>query len=412
MKSIFSGFNHNREWGDFQTPPGLALRACQYLAATGVAPTVVIEPTFGEGNFVIAALKTFPTIKLIYGVETQEKYVRHLERTIRESKLDRAYSAEIQLHHDNIFTHRFSEMVAQTESILVLGNPPWVTNAELGALSSRNLPKKRNLKLLNGIDALTGKSNFDISESIILRLLDLFSSYRGTLAMLCKTAIARNIVQIFREKNYRVASLRALKIDAPSEFGAAVDACLFVMELGAANAERICRVASLENPANVMRVYGWSQDKFVSDVNRYLKNCELDGESPLVWRQGIKHDGASVMELNVENEETRNGLGDVVQVEEENLYWLFKSSDLRTFNAGPPTKKIIVTQTRIGQSTAHLKTTAPKLWRYLQKHAEQFEKRKSSIYRSKPRFSIFGIGDYSFTLYKVAISGFYKEPNF
>ncbi|MBI3741657.1 MAG: methyltransferase [Chloroflexi bacterium] len=266
--------------------------------------------------------------------------------------------------------------------------------------------------MLNGIDALTGKSNFDISESIILRLLDLFSSYRGTLAMLCKTAIARNIVQIFREKNYRVASLRALKIDAPSEFGAAVDACLFVMELGAANAERICRVASLENPANVMRVYGWSQDKFVSDVNRYLKNCELDGESPLVWRQGIKHDGASVMELNVENEETRNGLGDVVQVEEENLYWLFKSSDLRTFNAGPPTKKIIVTQTRIGQSTAHLKTTAPKLWRYLQKHAEQFEKRKSSIYRSKPRFSIFGIGDYSFTLYKVAISGFYKEPNF
>ncbi|MBI3536254.1 MAG: hypothetical protein HY070_01630 [Chloroflexi bacterium] len=138
----------------------------------------------------------------------------------------------------------------------------------------------------------------------------------------------------------------------------------------------------------------------------------MDGESPLVWRQGIKHDGASVMELKVENEETRNGLGDVVQVEEENLYSLLKSSDLRTFSANPPTKKIIVTQTRIGQPTAHLKTTAPKLWRYLQKHAEHFEKRKSSIYRSKPRFSIFGIGDYSFMLYKVAISGFYKEPNF
>lgn len=38
--------------------------------------------------------------------------------------------------------------------------------------------------------------------------------------------------------------------------------------------------------------------------------------------------------------------------------------------------------------------------------------RKSSIYRGKPRFSIFGIGDYSFAKYKVAISGFYKEPRF
>ena len=38
--------------------------------------------------------------------------------------------------------------------------------------------------------------------------------------------------------------------------------------------------------------------------------------------------------------------------------------------------------------------------------------RKSSIYRGKCNFSIFGIGDYSFKPYKIAISGLYKTFHF
>ncbi|HBK82081.1 MAG TPA: hypothetical protein DDZ41_00540, partial [Flavobacterium sp.] len=38
--------------------------------------------------------------------------------------------------------------------------------------------------------------------------------------------------------------------------------------------------------------------------------------------------------------------------------------------------------------------------------------RKSSIYNNKPPFSIFGVGDYSFKPYKVAISGLYKTFHF
>ncbi|MEA5469372.1 hypothetical protein [Spirulina sp. 06S082] len=38
--------------------------------------------------------------------------------------------------------------------------------------------------------------------------------------------------------------------------------------------------------------------------------------------------------------------------------------------------------------------------------------RKSSIYKNKPKFSIFGIGQYSFSQWKVAISGLYKNLNF
>ncbi len=38
--------------------------------------------------------------------------------------------------------------------------------------------------------------------------------------------------------------------------------------------------------------------------------------------------------------------------------------------------------------------------------------RKSVIYKKAPRFAMFGIGEYSFSKYKVGVSGFYKEPIF
>jgi len=34
------------------------------------------------------------------------------------------------------------------------------------------------------------------------------------------------------------------------------------------------------------------------------------------------------------------------------------------------------------------------------------------IYCGKPRFFIFGVGDYTFTPWKVAVSSFYKIPHF
>ena len=46
------------------------------------------------------------------------------------------------------------------EPILVIGNPPWVTNSAMGLLGGSNLPSKSNFQRLRGLDAITGKSNF------------------------------------------------------------------------------------------------------------------------------------------------------------------------------------------------------------------------------------------------------------
>lgn len=89
---------------------------------------------------------------------------------------------------------------------------------------------------------------------------------------------------------------------------------------------------------------------------------------------------------------------------------MLKSSEL--VNGKQPTRWMLVTQKNVGENTAAIKDKAPKTWKYLSDHKEYFSKRGSSIYKNKPQFSIFGVGDYSFSPWKVAISALYKKLDF
>jgi len=131
-----------------------------------------------------------------------------------------------------------------------------------------------------------------------------------------------------------------------------------------------------------------------------------------MWRQGIKHDCSSIMEFDRENGHFINGLQHKVNLEEDLVYGLLKSSDLKETVIDKTRKFTIITQKKVGQDTSFIKKEFPKTFTYLYKNKSQFDLRKSSIYNNKPDYSIFGIGDYSFTPFKVAISGLYKNYSF
>jgi hypothetical protein len=118
------------------------------------------------------------------------------------------------------------------------------------------------------------------------------------------------------------------------------------------------------------------------------------------------------MELRLQEGKYVNGLGSELDLEPEPIYGLAKSSDLSSPVVAKPSRFVIITQHKIGEDTAHLAKDFPKLHRYLSENARLLSQRKSSIYRDNPPFSIFGIGDYSFMPYKVAISGLYKRSGF
>lgn len=397
------------EFGDFQTPIKLARQISRRLGLMGVRPASLLEPTCGIGHLLTAALDEFPEVGMALGIEISPPYVDRLNASISE----RADAHKVRLVLGDFFEADWPTLLrGLPDPLLVIGNPPWVTNSQLGAIGGKNLPTKTNIRGLNGLDALTGKSNFDVSESMILRLLRNLDGRDATLAMLCKTAVARRVLEASWKVGRRIVDARIHRIDAAAHFDAAVDACLLVCAFGREAGPPTCAVyAQLDDEAPASSI-GLRDGQLIADLAAHDQWGHLAGPEVLRWRSGIKHDCAAVMELRRVGARYQNGHGDLVELEDRYLYPMLKSSELANGRVNAPARWMLVTQTTIAGDTPAIEAVAPKTWDYLQKHAEALDGRASSIYKNRPRFSVFGVGPYSFAPWKVAISGFYKRLQF
>jgi methylase of polypeptide subunit release factors len=395
------------EYGDFQTPAGLAQQVCALLARRGLQPSAILEPTCGFGSLLFAALDQF-AVKEAIGADINATYIKWAEAALAQRKP----RGNVTLTTADFFATDWQSLIANMpEPILVLGNPPWVTNAHLASLGSQNLPVKSNFQKHAGMDAITGKANFDISEWMLLRLLEAMNGRRGTLAMLCKSSVARKSLQHAWRTGIGFNQAAIYGIDAAAHFEASVDSALLVVDFAPSAATTEAQVYPDLNAGAHHGSIGYEDNTLLADVHGYHLWKHLGGTSPLKWRSGIKHDCSKVMELRRENARYRNGFDEVTSLEELYLYPLLKSSDVangRTENC----RWLIVTQKTVGEATGDIREIAPQTWRYLTDHATILDKRGSTIYRDRPSFSIFGVGEYSFAAWKVAISGFYKRLAF
>lgn len=399
------------EFGDFQTPDALAFQATQLVKALGVDPHTIIEPTCGLGVFLLAAAKAFPHAKRILGVEINRLYIDELRLHIERENVN----APVEILHADFFALNWIEMIKELpDPILFIGNPPWVTSAELGMLQSSNLPEKTNFQGHRGIDALTGKSNFDISEWMLLQQLEWLRQRQGTIAVLCKSSVARKVLLHAWKHDFPISRSQIYKIDAQKNFNASVDACFFIIHLNQSeNKSLSCDIyEDLISPIHFQTI-GYIDGHLVADMSSYEQWRHLAGGNDIyTWRSGVKHDCTKIMELELSEKGFRNGNGIETLLETDYIYPMFKSSDLGSGRALKCRKYMLVTQSYVGEDTSHIKQVAPRTWQYLQDNREALEKRSSSIYKNRPPFSVFGVGDYTFAPWKVAISGFYKSLKF
>ena len=127
-----------------------------------ICPSIIIEPTCGLGNVLLTAYNFFQPQKAI-GIEINNTYCKLLKDQIKGN-------INVLIFNNDIFSslNTLKQEINNDSINLFIGNPPWVTNSELSSIESINLPKKTNIKNLRGIEAITGKSNFDITEYIRL----------------------------------------------------------------------------------------------------------------------------------------------------------------------------------------------------------------------------------------------------
>jgi len=399
------------EFGDFQTPRALAQEVISLIRSRGITVQTVLEPTCGRGAFVTAAAGGLPNIRRLIALDVNQDHLDILRSDIMSAKLNERY--DISVLHQNFFATDWPALLSNApEPILILGNPPWVTNAAIGTIAGANVPLKTNFQGHRGIDAVTGKSNFDISEWMLLQYLEWLKNRRGWIAVLCKTAVARKmLVAIWRKKlHFSRASIH--RIDAKQHFGVSVDACLFMVE-AVPGASQECEVYDHLWLGQPTAIWAMRDETIVSSALDYDSLHSFRGiDASYVWRSGLKHDCAPVVELMITEMGLRNGLGEIVDIESNLLHPLYKSSDVAGDILQDPRKMVIVPQVSVGEETESIASRFPKTWNYLTRHEHLFAKRKSSIYKGKPRFSYFGIGDYSFAPWKVAISGLYKKLKF
>ncbi|AFZ13777.1 type II restriction enzyme NspV-like protein [Crinalium epipsammum PCC 9333] len=396
------------EYGDFQTPSELAEKICSKLVQLGVIPDVIIEPTCGVGNFIDAAAHFFPSVDKIIGIEINSNYLQKIKTKDLFIK-----STRIEIKNADFFQFNWISLINQLSGkILILGNFPWVTNSQQGTIGGGNLPEKNNFQNHSGLDAITGKSNFDISEWMLIQAIHWLQNRDGYLAMLCKTSVSRKILSYIHSKKLNLVYCATYKIDTKKYFNANVEACLLFCKFDLGSQNYFCDLFSSLEDSDYQRI-GYRDNVLVRDVASFDKLRKLSAKSiQAKWRSGIKHDCSKVMELRKIDNVLVNGFGESVEIEDTYLFPLIKGSDVAQNRIKTTEKFVIVPQRFVGEETDNIKNLAPKTWQYLESHARYLDVRKSKIYQNNPRFSIFGVGSYTFAAWKIAICGLYKKLDF
>jgi methylase of polypeptide subunit release factors len=398
------------QFGDFQTPDELAREVVKTLRLNHkISPKVIIEPSCGKGAFVRASLKEFIHARVI-GLDINKKYIEEASLSISDYlNLENAT-----IYQSNFFNTDWKALISNLSGhILIIGNPPWVTSSELSILNSQNFPSKSNFQNRRGIEAITGSGNFDISEWMFLQYIEWLSKKEGTIAVLCKYSVARKVIRQVKKKSENRFSGYVYLIDAKAYFGASVEACLCILSTNT-NSGMDYEIYEDLNAKKASYSIGERDGLIVRDTVKYEKWRHLAGQDlKYLWRSGIKHDCSKVMELErIQDTLFQNGFGMKYTLEENYLYPLLKSSDIGNSRILYSRKLVLITQKSVGEDTSIIQEKAPKTWKYLLEHEEYLKNRKSSIYKNKPLYSIFGVGSYSFKDWKIAISGLYKRLNF
>ena len=279
-----NGNDLRKEFGDYQTPNEFTEIVCKLLRdVLKEDPHVIVEPTSGLGNFLSASLNSFHNVENAYGLEINKEYCAICSKRISDKRL--------QVINDNFFDYDIDEFIDDRQ-LLFIGNPPWATNSELNF----NLPKKENIKRLTGTDAITGASNFDICEYIIFKLLKKSVGKNVSIAMLCKTSVARNILQEIDRNSISVDCVKMFNFNASKVFGISASACLLYIKLSeSGNYVRSCGIYDIDAPEELKSEVLFENGKLRTNSENIV---DLEGNCSIEWRQGVKHDCAKVMELS------------------------------------------------------------------------------------------------------------------
>lgn len=361
------------KYGIFFTKPQIVEEINNHFDFTNVKN--VIDSAAGSCNFLIPLAKKYPHINF-YGIEKNKTIYDQVSRDIKGIK---------NLHYF------LGDMILDDLPIpkcdIYLGNPPFINFSDLD-ISYREKIKSYWLEHFpnaKGFKMLLGDSRGDIAQLIFYETLIKYIKKDGQFGVVLPNSLIKgnSASAGFREfKNIEVEKI--VDIGDKDPFDNTKRNCFYI--LGKRDSITTFPIEYHTN-GEIQKLIK-SGDDLVTEGKSILK------KSPYVARQGVNTLGANGVFFFKKE----------LPFESELFKPLLKSSDIHPFKCQPSYKILLPYKNGKLINEDELKTKHYNAYKYLLNNRDKLEKRKSR-FAKQSWYTLFGIGDYTFSKYKVIWRG-------
>jgi SAM-dependent methyltransferase len=320
----------------------------------------------------------------------------------------------------------FEEAGKSAESILsvdcLIGNPPWVTWADLSKPYREFLKPlwfENGLVQKKGYRLLLGNSRADIAHLFTFHCMETFLKDNGIIAFLLPLSAIKGSEASSHFRSFRLASGKEIEVleihdlSAIRPFDDAVgDTCILIARKCGITKYPIPYVEWRQSPGGIEKLRRCAFIPTPAGPFLLLHNEKSEhvipkmlGASDYQARQGINTCGANaIFFFEPEN---------IPNIEEAYLYPLLRYNDVQRWHA-VPTLRVLFPYDRENPKTpialSEIRRDSPKSYRYFTKHRTTLKNRTSAVIQNNIKnnlyHTLFGVGSYTFARWKVVWQSF------
>ncbi|WP_137284312.1 N-6 DNA methylase [Halorussus salinisoli] len=446
------------ELGEYYTPRGVAELAVDALAVDDFETATFLDPGCGSGVFnsvciarKIAAMDdTHSPDEIVENVtssvvgidlnpvavkSTKLNYLLSLLPVLEDADVDRIelpvfLTDALGLSHDDAVS--FAGETFEPSADYLVGNPPWIP---WGRLSEDVKARWRetyadDLDLLphDGADSRLGYANDDVSIPYVWVCIHRYLTEGGGASFVMKRDIMKgpagkllrtltvddrplaldrvhdfNRLRPFGEQVGANAAIYALRADADHSFP--VDATSWTEDGAVDRPADFATADAIRETLTAARtgiVPVDDEDATSAWVREDAERAAL-GECDHDIRHGVKDDAQDVFSIRRE---------ELADLEPEFVYPYVKSRHVVKYGLFGHELRLVPLRKANEDNEAELESGYPKTYEYLRSHRETLEDRSSSWLQKGPFYNVFGLGDYTWSEYKVVWCRLGFKPHF
>ncbi|UPW01444.1 SAM-dependent methyltransferase [Halorussus gelatinilyticus] len=316
----------------------------------------------------------------------------------------------------------------------LVGNPPWIPWSRLPERVKarwRELdddPDAPDLLPHEGAASRLGFANDDVSLPFVWVCIDRYLNDGGGASFVLKRAVSKGpagkLLRTLRVGDRPLALSRVHDFDRLRPFGEQVGANAAVYALRAdADPEFPVETTAWTEPEGSERSPDFSSaDAMARSLDREATALVPvdEGDATSAWvradaeraalgecahriRHGVKDDAQAVFSIDRER---------LADLEDEFVYPYVKSRHVVKYGLFGHELRLVPLRKANEDNEAELRDQYPKTYDYLESHRESLESRSSSWLDKGPFYNVFGLGDYTWSEYKVAWCRLGFKPHF